>query len=340
MRECKCKIKAKLIALTVIIIIIVLLVGLCVKLLMPMLKYNKALACLNEGDYEKASVLFRELGSYKDSKDYAEKILFVYDKMIITYMNGEKTTYYYIYDSCGNLLKSEEVNDNSDTDVTESLYYVDGYPIKRVYTHESGGNSSYEWKYDEAKNLIKQTYTGERGNVTVSEYTYDSNNNMIKYFYNVTEDGYDFVSEYTYDNNGNRLSEVRTYPSISHIYTTSYEYDENCRLVQENYDQNGEHVHTYKYTYDKNGNNIKFTNITKSGIRTTEYFYDSKGNMVKTFKQEIEGQNATIKYEYDERGNVVKKIFSMNGGAESVTTYSYVGEHVFYMPNGTTIPQI
>ena len=83
------------------------------KFLVPAIKYSSATKLLETGDYEQAETIFRELDSYKDSKEMVNEAIYLHGKEL--HDNGE-------FESAIKLFQSLEKYKDSPTMVKRSIY--------------------------------------------------------------------------------------------------------------------------------------------------------------------------------------------------------------------------
>lgn len=266
--------------------------------------YEKAAALIEDGDYEEAYLLLKDVKDTKANEDLiALKNTLVWLPIEIVSSEPDDRLVY-TYDDNGNLVKvvrGEFLN-------ATSTYDADG----NCLTYECEGVDSYRltYTYDSAGNLIKEW--DSRG--SQSDYTYDANGNCLTkakspfYPNNINRIIQTNKTTYTYDTNGNCLTEVRTI-SVA--------------------DGEEQHEATYTYTYDANGNCLTKERIVPVADGeewrepTYTYTYDANGNCL-TKEEPIYGKKTT--YTYDTAGNLLAEELTSAYGSGHKRTYTYDSE--------------
>lgn len=337
----------------------------------PETNYNKALECLEKGEYEKAHRLLYELGDYKDAKDYLSKFRIYYKKYTVKNYAGSATLDFE-YDSYGNLILSDEIEyigggginviencfsceyeyDASGKitkctypkgDVTVYIYDAEG-KVEKYEIYDASGNFVKEHDYasdsstikqerDEDGNLVKETeYDSEGNEISTTEYTYDSNKRVIKRVQRDTE-GNESVETLEY----NEAGRVTKYVDNAFHTTDIFVYNsENVLTECTEYEENG--ALRSKHEFDDAENMTKATYYDSDGSvkGVDEYEYDSFGKITKIIDYNSDGTvNSKEEYKYDENGNLVKEVSTIRG---STVTYTYSDFVYFYYPDG--IPEV
>lgn len=242
-------------------------------------KYDRALELLENEEYEEAYVEFKELGNFKDSKDYFRRFRIYYDKELLKVHDGGEWSTECILNEKGQLLSKTEKDAKSGK-------------VK----------SLYEYTYDEEGNLLSEHSVTLYGEADRSrEYEYDKNGNLIST--RVYTDGklYDKIF-YEYDKNGNCIK------LISDI-VIEYKYDEKGNMTEETrYDEAGKVTSVRRYSYDRKGNNTRLELFEANGdlrLQTTNT-YNSSGKLLTTKETYPDGDlKVLIKYKYDKMNNVL-----------------------------------
>ena len=245
-------------------------------------RYKDALALIESGDYEAARTMLVKLGDYKDAKELLGNFRYV--------------------------LLTEET-DSFAADGREIGKYV------YTYTYSDDGrllswvmtNETYEFVYDENRNLIQIRRTTSEGTGLYNEYAYDEKGQLIKetsYTGTMPLSGY----EYTYDDEGNVIRKVSLYndhlvlPYMQVRYTVENTYDEENRLTSAVMTWSGGSVDRVNYIYDESGKLIREEKPTDEGpVVLVEYTYDERGNLLKEARESY-----TVEWTYDQNGNLIK----------------------------------
>lgn len=254
---------AKIVAICTAAAAVVLAVTLLIiKVILPSIKYNKAVKLYENGDYGEARAIFYSIAGYKDSLDYYKSITAREQTVTSDRTSGEHS-YAYEYDAHGNVTKETEVS-------------VSGkYERTSVYEHE--------YEYDADGNIAKETIAFPNGTINVYEYTRNASKDVIETSYSDSKgNAYAYTSEYEYDANGHVTKISDTDKESGEItYTAEYEYDPDGNVTIESVSEKGGTTVT-TYQYDKFGNVIK--RVSGDSViddrYTYEYKYDAKGNAV------------------------------------------------------------
>lgn len=105
--------KKKIIGIAIVIALSIVSIPVATKFLVPAIKYSNATKLLETGDYEQAETIFRELDSYKDSKEMVNEAIYLHGKEL--HDNGE-------FESAIKLFQSLEKYKDSPTMVKRSIY--------------------------------------------------------------------------------------------------------------------------------------------------------------------------------------------------------------------------
>ena len=311
-------------------------------------RYNRALALLNDGKIEEAYDIFLSIKNYADVPTYLSYFTFQADEH--TYQTfdpkyGTHSIYRYQYDECGRNTITESLNVKSGgTVIYFDQYDANGLLVQTGNINADGttyGVTTYE--YDEKGRPIRQEGPlGILGGVTVLEY--DEDGNIIKV---IGPDG--DVCERIYDTDGNIIEELYT-GARGDMRKTVYEYNSHGDLVKRTTENE---VDVYEYEYDEQGNKIKFVydggwdeweydnngNKTKDAIYHAAndfvifYFtYDENGNMTEYRREDETGITGYMHTTYDAYGNELeRRDTDKNGNLTSISIYK--GYKLYYNPN-------
>ena len=322
-------------------------------------KYERALALINEKEYEEAYAIFKELGDYKDSAMHLSRfhsIPVAGSEYEHVGYGGEKIFLFiefndinlpikvvardlkeniigsisFFYNEQYNLVKKLDDSGDSIT-ITEYEYDEKGI-LRKKNTKSSSSTYTNEYIYDERGNLIEYTYTTDLGERYFDKYTYDSNNNMIRHVYE-GHNGYGNSESYEYDNDGNLIKEFYCSDLTGVPYTMNeYTYDSAGRLLmRSSFDLYGDPStphYTKKYIYDEFGKLVKMTygNYGGSYVGIVEYSYSGSGNLYKIQGSETDNgelvEQDSYTYSYDNSNRMTKEVHEFNGITVS-TRYSY-----------------
>ena len=244
---------------------------------------------------------------------------------------------HYIYDLCGNIMKSfDAVGYNSaDTDEERigTLYQYNAIgwlTQKRVPIKQEQGKIFYQltmYQYDTAGNMVKelryrdfQDETSTDGPIHILSFAYDKDNRRIQ-----VSDNIGAMAKYQY-NCRNQCTREERKLTKERTQVILYQYDAagrmTCSLSSVGEPDKTEGFATVRYEYDKNGNCTCIhlpeggevireydaadqltaeTHIDKkSGIdNRIEFTYDKIGNLIKI--TDNQGQNTTIEYDLMDR---------------------------------------
>jgi YD repeat-containing protein len=227
--------------------------------------------------------------------DFTETFRYDDDDNLIEYTDQAGNTWYYGYDTNGNMTyRADPVDGTSYNDVDETF-----------------------WRYDDENRVISMT--NSLGYTTL--YAYDSQGNLTHIYF---PDGGVITNTYTSDGqietrtdqNGHTTT-YEYYPDTGDLWkvidplgnTTTYEYDELGRRTAE-IDANGNRTE-FRY----NGRDQLIERIDPYG-NSTRYEYDADGRLT----DEWDRNGAHTQYEYSECCGLLTKIIDAEGG---VTEYGY-----------------
>ena len=280
--------------------------------------YDKAIALLEEGDYEGAYELFKALGDYEDSETYLKRFHYVP-------VNVSDKTYSYRITLGDNNLPQKLVIKTSPSHVTYEYSYDErGNLIKEIYTDRLKNVSTSEYAYDTKGDMTSAIYTDSKGNSVYNHFIceYNENGKLTKKTH--TEDGKGTTSyEYNYDEKGNLVKTVVTYPDKNQsVY--DYKYDDNGNVIRESHNYDYKNKYVVENTYDEKGDLIKYVYTTPSGYTHTKnytYTYNTNGNLIRIKCERRENgalsadiEETTLQYEfvyipYDLSAEEVNEIF-------------------------------
>jgi RHS repeat-associated protein len=196
--------------------------------------------------------------------------------------DGNKTTY--IYDAGNRRIETDLPNG----DKVKYTYNEANQIVSLEYISKEGvTQSSFQYTYDSAGNIIKEVQNDSDGIKVTRTYSYDGSNELIG-FTEQENDGEVKKYDYCYDKAGNRISVQITGDDAK---TISYKYNSADELTSEvdgdknisyEYDANGNRTkkilpgdHVEYYDYDIEGRLAQFTDVN-GGIET--FGYDGDGN--------------------------------------------------------------
>ena len=311
-------------------------------IIIPSIKYNKALDLSQEGKFEEAYILFDELENFKDSENLMKtnKYNLALELLKENKLKEAKKLFYQLqdYKDAPKYFKSilsvpgkyEDTCYNVDTGKDEgkekTTYQYDsrGNLLKEVGECTLYGghcfNNSYE--YDENNNITKEY---AYGGVPFCEYVYkyDAERKIVEEYYHYLGSSNsidDTLTEYSYDIDGNLIKEIiyeindstgekENKPNVVIEYTYL---DSICVKEVKKY-KNGDTSITH-YKYDKSGNMIESERTWDDGDKYIETFkYDLSGNIL-----EENSDGNIYKYIYDDIGNCLGR-----HGESVYTDFSY-----------------
>ena len=326
-------------------------------------RYNRALALLNDGKIEEAYDIFLSIKNYADVSVYLSYFTFQADEHTYQTFDPKYGTHYidrYQYDECGRktitesldvkkgitdvyfkqydanglLIQTGTINDDGTTyGVTTYEYDEKGRPILQK---DSGGTISLE--YDEEDRIIKRVRAWWTQNDTTL-YAYDEEGNLIEQIYKPAD--MNFWDKYTWEYNEYGDVIKRTIQTISlegdsqnivdtvvHTYGNK-EYDENGNLTKVVYGDGSYDA----YEYDEAGNEIKYTSYHAANDFVIFYYtYDENGNMTEYRREDETGITGYMYTTYDAYGNELeRRDTDKNGNLTSISIYK--GYKLYYNPN-------
>jgi len=347
-----------IISITVVLVLAALtavFASLYVNFWIPNVKYNEAIALLEEKKYEEALEAFKALDGYKNSEKYVDNFVIRYEKHVIG-----NTTYphifEYTYDEDGKTLKEIETDHNGYINTVEYTYNSNGSVIKEFHSHSNGSSSTVEYVLNDEEKTVKKTITYHDGSSGfVTNYAYNDDGLLVKEIWS-TDGNTSGEYDYYYDSNKNLVKKIYSQPN-GEIIEYSYTYDDENNLTLEVKTQNNETVSFYEYSYDSRGNKIKIVSLAFGDLFIEEYSYDDNNRIIKKVMIDKDGSlYKTEEFVYDAKGNAVKKTVTMNrsgqvivyentydndgfllneistnpDGKKKNTPHTYSGKHIFY----------
>lgn len=317
----------------------------------PAAHYNKALQCLERGDYQNAHRSFTLAGYYGDAKAYLERF------SVLTrtaYAEGEKsaTRQEYTYDARGNrLIMSQETFGRTedgqlsrgDMQTWINHYNDRGLPLqledpygKWVYIYNEHGDvtSEEEFRPDGVQeNMRYYSYIYDEQGRKVEKHEICSELISVNYSYEQSEN-------YTYDDLGREI--LRTaranYPAATEgNYSSTMEsvYDDSGRLIHRvthvftPQDPSGECEVVEQWTYSATGKVTAYSRNTnylqeagRNSMQLTTNAFNDRGDLVEERVQTTFPGNAdrdavqVIVYTYDREGRLSTKVNSVRHTGE------------------------
>ena len=279
------------------------------------IKQNQAQKLIDQGDYQAAYDILKEMDNNKNAQELLQNFQFVLVQRRSGYLLSENAhnKAVYTYNEYGLLCKSE-----SENAVFEYEYDQNKRLVKMLYN----GSLNNEYEYDDKGNLVKETIWSGDTPISGREYVYDDQGNLIqeKELRGMLDLPYlqlSYTIDYTYDQDGNMTSMTVTYQNGS-TARTDYVYDENGNLIRK---EMGAVV--VEYVYDDKGNILE----EKNNSTTVQYTYDQNGHLTQKISKNLTSGYVEYSfiYEYDGNGNVIKETqeSQMNGHYKGVTSYTY-----------------
>lgn len=213
----------------------------------------------------------------------------------------EDQTYYYKYDSNGDLSKIISENDiiKFDYDFSKRLCIYKSNKLEARYIYDANENIlSVSHKLEDINNKIMYTYSDDD---YVTSTSFDDNKII-----------------YEYDGLGRIISE-----NINNQYPTNYSYVTNGRATSYLVNSISNNGDEYNYKYDKLKN---ITHIYHNGKLENKYKYDDNNQLIYEKNYML---NNIIKYKYDNNGNILSKsnYDIKNYNLISKMTYEYDNEN-------------
>lgn len=331
-------------------------------------EYQKALSLIGEGNYKDAYAIFKALGNYEDAETqlayfhhvpvssvskersdrstedletvYSTELLLNEKHLPVAFLNffwGDEYRTAYVYDENDNMIQETQYYPDGSVQATFQYTYNDQRQlIQKEHTDEAGNRTKTEFFYHDDGLLSYELSEDSYGMTTETNYTYDDNGLLITVNY-ADSDGYSNVSTYTYDDNGTLL--CVTYSSSSDYWEQiNYTYNADGLLIKEIYqvkqqfDDFEESVYTLEivYTYDA-GMLVKESHTDSDGsMQETKYTYDEQGNLKQELFTSSDGFTDQYDYTYDEYGNVIKETNIDSDGYEATTEITY---SLVYIPH-------
>ncbi len=213
------------------------------------------------------------------------------------FRESEDLTYVtvYTYDDNGRILSEEtitpdssyvylsEYDDNGNL-IRYTSMYGDEVTYSRVYTLDEQGRvivarqlngdgeveSTDEYVYDAAGNMIEDTFTGSGAYSSVIRFAYDERGNEI---HSESVSPYETsVVDRVFDGNDNLVREEVSYGDYSSVYVR--EYDGRGLLVRVEFSTSRDEHYVEEYTYDGEGRTLTFTHRSEGYLCTENYTYD------------------------------------------------------------------
>ena len=227
---------------------------------------------------------------YSENSSEFDTIVYTYDNGVLKKAVDSKSaeTVSYKYDEYGNILKTDTVrnDNNSDTSYLRIVNFT--YDILGNLLSSSSDNKLNEYIYDKTNNLI---YSNENGEI--SRTIYDEYGRIVQYI--TTED---------YDKSKDGLPESNTYSDKNAGVTYSYNSNGTVAKVKNRLGK------VTEYTYNDRGS------LELAEFDIYKFHYINHGEVSKI---DIGGKTA-VTYQYDEKFNLIAEKYS-NGGSR---TYEYL----------------
>ena len=253
--------------------------------------YEQALAFVEDGDYEAAYLLLKDLKNTNENR----KAIELRNKLVWVPLEYTRDDYSFTctYDEQGRLLSAVKSTATSHDWLSIRCHYTDARCTIRT-TNGDGTMEIVACTYDEQ---------GRLSSYGPYAYTYDANGNMATREY-TKQNGTTEKTVYSYDKDGLRLSEHTIAPNTWSTIT---------------------------YTYDAHGNMVTAETTESNGLNhKTLYAYDEVGNLLsKEYFGSDQSPYAYYYYSYDENNNLIKQEkFDPRDGVteEMVITLTYDSE--------------
>ena len=283
-------------------------------------KYSTAIELIDNGSYDEAYALLKELGNYKDASELAITLpthnynlaldlieqgntdeAFNMLSQLKDYEPAKQTLEKFVALKVSEKYSSSNLNGNNYEFQQEYIYDENNNLIKQEFVNSNGFTDTTVYTYDENNRLVKTETSDSDGTIDETEHTYDGNNNIIKTL-QLYSAGYFELFEYTYDNDNNLIKEISD-SSARPSYTKEYVYENNL-LIKELYSQGAYNIErTTEYTYNSNNDVITKTvnslSIWEEISEKTEYTYDENNNLIKEVHSGSNEDTTTTEYTYD-----------------------------------------
>lgn len=183
----------------------------------------------------------------------------------------ERTTEFE-YDENGNIVKQIAII-NGEVSTYTYVYNEIGLYDYAHYVGADGSECTYDYTYNEKGYRITETYSDSYENSYVCSFTYDDNGNLTRMAYEVGDEVHSLDITYTFDEKDNLTKKVCNYSDgVEEIL--EYTYDEKGREIKCVFEAYDDSVSTFDYTYDDNGNLIKTVCTDSDGVRqSADYDY-------------------------------------------------------------------
>lgn len=151
--------KKKIIGVVVAIALLIISIPVVTKILIPAFKYSKAVSLLEEGEYQEAETIFRELDTYKDSNELVSEAIYLHGKAL--YDSGEYESAIELFKSLGEYKDASSMIDNSLYAQAMSFYetgdYLEAIKILRTIKDVNlVGDTLNMARYEYANERLKQ----------------------------------------------------------------------------------------------------------------------------------------------------------------------------------------
>ena len=340
-----------LIAVTSAVAALFLTVALAVILntvIIPSVKYEKALDCIETGDYTEAHRLLRSLDGYRDSEEYLSHMRVEYQKEVNLptglFSSGDGTATVYPPHFHNGIVNGVYLYGSFSCGICGTLWSE----VKADIDPFAGGRCDSEYEYDERGNITKATHSFENGSVCTFDNTYDKNGRLILCSFDMA--GQKAVYEFAYDQDGNTvfhsLTSAKKNITIRTEENGEVSYDEKLpdgSGIYARYAPNGSLMtatvisadgaeETFSDKYDEGGRltvDVDTADLPNRQIFIDEYEYDSHGSVTKKTRKDPTKTVYvyTYEYKYDERGNILSKIESYGEWRAVAYNYEYDSEN-------------
>lgn len=227
---------------------------------------------------------------YSENSSEFDTIVYTYDNGVLKKAVDSKSaeTVSYKYDEYGNILKTDTVRNDNNSDASYLRIVNFTYDILGNLLSSSSDNKLNEYIYDKTNNLI---YSNENGEI--SRTVYDEYGRIVQYI--TTED---------YDKSKDGLPQSNTYSDKNAGVTYSYNSNGTVAKVKNRLGK------VTEYTYNDRGS------LALAEFDIYKFHYINHGEVSKI---DIGGKTA-VTYQYDEKFNLIAEKYS-NGGSR---TYEYL----------------